>query len=40
MKVLWLVSWYPSKLSPLSGDFVKRHAEAVSLYEDVQSRFL
>lgn len=35
MKVLWLASWYPNKLSPYAGDFVKRHAEAVSLYEDI-----
>jgi glycosyltransferase involved in cell wall biosynthesis len=30
-----LPSWYPSRLSPFNGDFIKRHAEAVSLYEDV-----
>ena len=35
MKTLWLTSWYPNKLSPFNGDFIKRHAEAVSLYEDV-----
>jgi glycosyltransferase involved in cell wall biosynthesis len=35
-KILWLVSWYPNKLSPFNGDFIKRHAEAVSLYHDVQ----
>lgn len=35
MKVLWLTSWYPNRLSPLSGDFLKRHAEAVSLYAEV-----
>lgn len=35
MKVLWLASWYPSALMPLSGDFIKRHAEAVSLYEQL-----
>ncbi len=33
---MWLVSWYPNKLSPFNGDFIKRHAEAVSLYHDVQ----
>ena len=36
MKILWLVSWYPNKLSPFEGDFIKRHAEAVSLYDNVQ----
>ncbi|MEQ1797066.1 MAG: glycosyltransferase [Lacibacter sp.] len=35
MKVLWLCSWYPSKLFPYNGDFIKRHAEAVSLYDEV-----
>lgn len=32
MKILWLASWYPNKLSPLDGDFIQRHAQAVSLY--------
>lgn len=40
MKVLWLMSWYPNKLSPYAGDFLKRHAEAVSLYEDVHVIFV
>ena len=34
-KTLWLASWYPNRLSPFNGDFIKRHAEAVSLYNDV-----
>src|SRR6185369_11094934 len=33
--VLWLPSWYPSKLEPFNGDFIKRHAEALSLYNEV-----
>ncbi len=32
MKVLWLTSWYPNKVSPTNGDFVQRHAQATSLY--------
>ncbi|MGN6490428.1 MAG: glycosyltransferase [Agriterribacter sp.] len=32
MKILWLASWYPNKLSPLDGDFIQRHARAVSMY--------
>lgn len=36
MKVLWLASWYPNRCSPFNGDFIKRHAEAVSLFEKVQ----
>ena len=35
-KILWLCSWYPSKLMPFNGDFIKRHAEAVCLYDDIQ----
>ncbi|HMK27692.1 MAG TPA: glycosyltransferase [Chitinophagaceae bacterium] len=34
-KILWLCSWYPSKLMPFNGDFIKRHAEAASLYNDI-----
>lgn len=34
-KILWLASWYPSKLYPYNGDFIQRHAEAVSLYHDI-----
>lgn len=35
MKTIWLASWYPNKIFPFNGDFIKRHATAVSLYEDV-----
>jgi hypothetical protein len=30
MKVLWLASWYPDEYEPTNGDFVRRHAKAVS----------
>lgn len=30
MTVLWLPSWYPHRADPLLGNFIKRHAEAVS----------
>ena len=33
--VLFLCGWYPSKVSPNNGDFIQRHAEAVSLYHKV-----
>ncbi|HSZ32048.1 MAG TPA: glycosyltransferase [Puia sp.] len=33
IKVLWLVSWYPNESDPFSGDFIKRQAEAVSVYQ-------
>jgi glycosyltransferase involved in cell wall biosynthesis len=35
MKTIWLASWYPNKILRFNGDFIKRHAAAVSLYEDV-----
>src|SRR5690242_1532333 len=30
-KVLFLASWYPSKVDPFNGDFIERHAKAISL---------
>ena len=39
-KILWLVSWYPNRLMPFNGDFIKRHAEAVSLFEEVQVMYV
>ena len=35
LRVLFLPAWYPSEVSPLSGVFVKEHAKAASLYNDV-----
>lgn len=35
MKALWIAGWYPDKIEPYSGDFVQRHAQAVSLFHDV-----
>jgi glycosyltransferase involved in cell wall biosynthesis len=32
---LWLCSWYPNKLESLTGDFIQRHAQAVSIYMPV-----
>jgi glycosyltransferase involved in cell wall biosynthesis len=29
-RVIWLASWYPSRTSPYNGDFIQRHAAAVS----------
>jgi glycosyltransferase involved in cell wall biosynthesis len=34
-RVLWLASWFPNRLDPLAGDFIERHAEAASLYNDI-----
>lgn len=30
MKIIWLASWYPNKYEPVNGDFIQRHAKAVS----------
>lgn len=30
--ILWLASWYPSRLDALLGDFIQRQAQAVSLF--------
>ena len=35
MKLLWLCSWYPNKIKPYDGDFIQRHAQAVSLLHKV-----
>lgn len=35
LKVLFIAGWYPSKKNPVTGVFVKEHAKAVSLYNDV-----
>lgn len=35
MKVLWLASWYPNKIAPLEGDFIQRHARAVSKFAEI-----
>ena len=29
--VLFLASWFPSKVNPFDGDFIERHAKAISL---------
>jgi glycosyltransferase involved in cell wall biosynthesis len=34
-QVLWLASWYPDEMSPYNGDFIQRHAIAVSQYMPV-----
>jgi L-malate glycosyltransferase len=35
LHILFLCSWYPSKVLPTNGDFIQRHAEAVSLLHTV-----
>ncbi len=36
IKALWLTSWYPNQLDEWNGDFIQRHARAVSLYCNVE----
>ena len=38
-RVLWLASWYPGRTAPFSGDFVKRHALAVSRLQSLSLIF-
>ncbi|MDP3353311.1 MAG: glycosyltransferase [Flavobacteriaceae bacterium] len=35
LHILFLNSWYPSRVSPNNGDFIQRHAEAVALKHQV-----
>lgn len=35
MKILFIAGWYPRKENPVGGIFVREHAKAVSLYNDV-----
>ena len=35
IKALWISSWYPNRIVELGGIFVKRHAEATSLYASI-----
>lgn len=35
LKILFIAGWYPSKKNPVTGIFIKEHAKAVSLYNDV-----
>ena len=39
-KVLWLASWYPSKIRPLDGDFIQRHAHAAAGFSEVNVIFV
>jgi glycosyltransferase involved in cell wall biosynthesis len=36
-RVLFLSSWYPSRILPKNGNFVRRHAQAVARYAEVAS---
>ncbi len=35
MKVLWLCSWYPHSTDRFDGDFIERHAKALSQFQQV-----
>ncbi len=34
-EILWLASWYPNKKNPVLGDFIQRHALAVSMFQKI-----
>lgn len=34
-KILFLASWYPSRVDPFNGDFIERHANCISLSNQV-----
>ena len=35
IKVLFLPAWYTSEKEPVEGVFIKEHANAVNLYDDI-----
>lgn len=35
LKVLFLPSWYPTEEQPAGGVFIREHAKAVQLYDEV-----
>ena len=35
LHILFLCGWYPSRVMPTNGDFIQRHAEAVSKFHKV-----
>lgn len=35
INVLWLASWYPNRMDAFDGDFIERHAKAVSQYAKI-----
>jgi len=34
--ILWLPLWYPNRTEPFSGDFIQRHARAVSAFRPIE----
>jgi glycosyltransferase involved in cell wall biosynthesis len=39
-KIVFLASWYPSRINFLNGDFVERHAKSIALKNDVTVLFV
>ncbi|MDG1475553.1 MAG: hypothetical protein P8Q14_00265, partial [Vicingaceae bacterium] len=35
LNILFLASWYPNKVTPKNGNFIQKHAEAVSMHCNV-----
>lgn len=40
IKVLFISSWYPCRVTPTNGNFIQRHAEAVARYCNTASLFV
>jgi glycosyltransferase involved in cell wall biosynthesis len=40
LQVLFLASWYPNRVMPTLGNFIQKHAEAVSMYASVTALFV
>src|SRR5688572_10876836 len=38
--ILWLPSWYPGKLDIFTGDFIQRHAKALSIFAPVHVLYI
>jgi glycosyltransferase involved in cell wall biosynthesis len=34
-RILWLTSWYPSRVAPVNGDFIQRHARAAARFHPI-----
>ena len=40
LNILFLASWYPNRIEPQNGNFIQRHAEAVSYQSNVASLYV
>ncbi len=40
LKILFFPAWYPSEVNPISGIFIREHARAASLHNDVVALYV